>query len=438
MAEDHVDQGDAPSPGGSDASRQWTAPAHRWTSPFVALCGVGFLGRLSYEMARTPITPLYAKHLGAPTALIGLIVAAVTITGIVVKLPSGALSDLFGFRRLMMAGAVVKATGPFLYLAAFTWPILLLVRFYHGLATAIYAPPASALVAKVYPTERGRRLGIYNAAENAGVVLGPMAGGLVLTLTMVNFPAAFIISGLIGIAALLAMQRIPRDRVTSAPATAEPAVGAGERQSFGRALRGLAAGVREIIADPAIRLVSLVEAVLWLGIGSTQAYLPLYALALHVPTWQIGLLVGGQGVASVVGRPIMGRWSDRLPTRTPLIAGGSVICIGTLIAIPYATHFVVLLLLSVLFGLGTGIVTPSTMAMIGDLVKKGNYGSAMGVFGSLWDAGHAAGPVLFGFLLVALGYRTSWLIMALIMAAALAVFLLRTMISRQPATPSQP
>lgn len=68
--------------------------------------------------------------------------------------------------------------------------------------------------------------------------------------------------------------------------------------------------------------------------------------------------------------------------------------------------------------------------MIGDLVRRGNYGSAMGVFGSLWDSGHAAGPIVFGFLLVALGYRTSWLIMAAIMAAALAVFLVGT--RRQP------
>ena len=117
----------------------WRTSTH-WFSPFVALCAVGFLGRLSYEMMRTPLTPLFAKHLGAPEQLIGLIVAAVTITGIFVKLPAGALSDLFGFRRLMMTGAWVKATGPFLYLLALSWPALLAIRFYHGLATAIYAP----------------------------------------------------------------------------------------------------------------------------------------------------------------------------------------------------------------------------------------------------------------------------------------------------------
>jgi MFS family permease len=200
----------------------WRTSTH-WFSPFVALCAVGFLGRLSYEMMRTPLTPLFAKHLGAPEQLIGLIVAAVTITGIFVKLPAGALSDLFGFRRLMMTGAWVKATGPFLYLLALSWPALLAIRFYHGLATAIYAPPASALVAKAYPEERGYRLGIYNGSENAGVVLGPVLGGAVLTLTAYDFRLAAIIAGLIGILSLLAMLRIPHDRPTSTPIITEGA-----------------------------------------------------------------------------------------------------------------------------------------------------------------------------------------------------------------------
>lgn len=396
---------------------EWTAPT-RPLSPFVTLCSVGFLGRLSYEMVRTPLTPLYAKHLGTPEQLIGLLVAAVTVTGIVVKLPAGALSDLFGFRKLMIAGALVKASGPFLYLIALSWPVLLVVRFYHGLATAIYAPPASALVTKVYTRERGYRLGLYNGAENAGVVLGPVLGGVILALTASNYDWAFIVSGIIGALSLLMMMRVPRDRYTSAPQQAE----SGKAPKLAVALRKLVLGVGEIVGDPQIRLVSLVEAVLWTGIGSMQAYLPLYALTIHLPTWQIGVLAGAQGVASVASRPFIGKRSDAMGSRKPLIVVGSLLCIGTLIAIPYSSSFLVLLALSVIFGLGTGIVTPSTMAMIGDLVRKGNFGSAMGVFGSIWDTGHAGGPIIFGFLLVALGYRTSWLVMAIIMALALIVF----------------
>lgn len=392
---------------------EWHAPKSK-PSPFALICAVGFLGRLSYEMARSPLTPLYARHLGAPLQLIGLIVAAVTLTGVVVKMPSGALSDLFGFRRLMMLGAVVKASGPFLYLAVISWPQLLLVRLYHGLATALYAPPASALVAKVYPKERGHRLGLYGAFENAGVVLGPMLGGAVLAAT--GFSVAFLVSGAIGALALLAMTRVPKDQYTG-PIAQE------HRRKLGAALNALSKGVREILADRTIRLVSLVEAMLWMGIGSLQAYLPLYAAGLGIPIWQIGLLTGGQGVASVLSRPYWGKRSDQRGRRSFIIVGAA-ICICTLIAIPHVVQFLLLLPLSILFGLGTGMVTPSTTAMIGDAVKAGNYGSAMGVFGSLWDTGHASGPILFGFLVVAFGYQTSWLLMALLMVCALFIFLL--------------
>jgi DHA1 family multidrug resistance protein-like MFS transporter len=387
--------------------KEWTSPRRRF-SPFVALCAVG------------PLTPVYAKYLGAPDQIIGLLVAAVTITGIVVKLPAGALSDILGFRRMMITGALVKATGPFFYLLALSWPWLLVVRFYHGLATAIYAPPASALVARVYPKERGYRLGLYNGSENAGIVLGPVVGGALLSLTASRFPVVFLISGAIGTLSLIVMLRVPDVPAVRAPDFS----GALGSRRHGETLRNVGNGIRTIIADPQIRLISLVEAMLWMGIGSVQAYLPLYAITIHLPVWQIGTLAGAQGVASIWSRPIMGRRSDRLRSRKSLIVVGSLLCIATLIAIPYTSGYGLLLGLSIIFGLGTGIVAPSTMAMIGDIVqKKGDFGSAMGVFGSLWDTGHASGPVVFGFLLVSFGYRASWLIMALVMTAALIVFL---------------
>lgn len=380
--------------------------------PFVTLCTVGFLGRLSYEMARSPLTSLYARHLGAPTQVIGLIVAAVTVTGIVVKLPAGALADLLGFRRLMVTGSVVKATGPFLYLLAHSWPILLGVRFYHGLATAIYAPAASALVAKAYPKERAHRLGLYSAAENAGVVLGPVVGAAVLAAA--SFSVAFTVSGVIGILALAAMLQIP--------AAARPAPSsAAEQQTLSMVLHTVLTGIREIAGDPGIRLVSLVEGTLYMGVGTLQAYLPLYAVSVHIPVAQIGLLFGAQGIASIASRPPMGTLSDHIG-RQPIIGAGVLLCALALVAIPYTASFPLLLGLSLVFGLGTGMVTPSTTAMIGDRVKRGNYGAAMGVFGSLWDVGHAGGPIVAGLLIAPLGYRTAFLLVSLVIALALIVF----------------
>lgn len=379
-------------------------------SPFISLCAMGFLGRLSYEMARSPLTSLYAKYLGAPVQVIGLLVAAVTITGIFVKLPAGSLADLFGFRRLMLAGLLVKATAPFLYLPLWTWPQLLAVRFYHGLSTALYAPAASALVAKSYPNERARHLGIYSAAENAGVTLGPVIAASILS--RFSFTIAFLVSGVIGIVALLIILPFPRDR--PAPVS---------RQHTGGVLPTLIHGLRQIIKDPAIRLVSLMEATLYMGVGTLQAYLPLYALTAHVSVAQIGLLFGAQGGASIFSRPIMGAAADRLGRR-PFIAAGVALCAAVLIAVPHVSGFGSLLALSTVFGLGTAMVTPSTTAMIGDLTKGGEFGAAMGVFGSLWDIGHASGPLIAGVLIAALGYSHAFAIIAAVIIAALVVFII--------------
>lgn len=389
------------------------APSERAkTTSFIFLCSAGLLGRLSYEMLRSPITSLYAKHIGAPTAVIGLLVAAVTITGIFVKFPSGALSDIFGFRRLMLTGLLVKASAPFLYLFVSSWPWLLAVRFYHGLSTALYAPAASASVAKLYPEQRGRRLGIYGAAENTGVVLGPVLGAAVLGWS--SFPTAFLVSGIIGIVALLAILPVTRDSPSGK-----------EQETPAQILHDLRAGLAQIVGNREIRLISLMEGTLYSGVGTLQAYLPLYALTIHLSVARIGLLFGVQGVASILWRPFAGAAADRFGRR-PFIVAGVLIAAVVLAIIPYQGTFLHLLVLAGIFGFGTGTVTPSTTAAIGDLVKQGEFGAAMGVFGSLWDIGHATGPLVAGLLIAGLGYRSAFLIMALLILTALAIFLIGT------------
>ena len=96
-----------------------SAPAARIV--LVRLCAAGFVAYCSYAICRTPLLPLFARELGAGPSLIGFVMGASTLTGIVLKLPAGALSDTFGRRRLLFAGALVFATLPFTYLAASTF-----------------------------------------------------------------------------------------------------------------------------------------------------------------------------------------------------------------------------------------------------------------------------------------------------------------------------
>lgn len=383
-------------------------PDHETRRAFVLLCAMGLLGRLSYEMLRTPVTSLYARHIGAPTALIGLLVSAVTLTGIFVKLPAGALSDRFGARRLMGLGLVVKFTAPFLYLLAATWPILLAVRLYHGLSTALYAPPASAEAARLFPQQRGRRLGFYGAAENAGVALGPLLGAALLAHG--GFRLAFVVSGIIGVMAFLPVLRYRPPAGPPAEATGTAAV-----------VTTLKNAVVQIARDPVIRVAGLVEATLYAAVGTLQAFLPLYGLGVHLSVMAIGVILAGQGVASILLRPITGSLGDRYG-RTRLIAAGLVACAIAMTILPHLGSLATLLPFAILFGAGTAAVTPSTTALISERAKQGSLGTAMGVFGSLWDVGHAGGPLLSGLLVAGFGYVRAFATVAAVLLLVLGVF----------------
>ena len=374
----------------------------------VVISTIGFLGRLSYEMLRSPVTPLYAHHLGAPPALIGLIVAAATITGIFVKMPAGALADSFGFRRLMFLGTIPKAVGPFLYSLAVTPPLLFIVRMFHGLSTALYAPPASALVAKLFPTARGRYLGIYSAAENAGVVLGPLVGGGALV--AMGFLHTFWLSGLIGIVPLvlgiaLLSRRVPEDQPKKAT----------------QALPDIRKALGEIARNRAVLFAALAEGSLFFGFGSLQAFLPLYAVTQGVDPASIGLIFAAQGLATLVARPIFGHWSDVIGRKPMIVAGLSVAAL-VVAAVPWLSSTPALVLVGGMFGLASGAVTPAGAALIADVAKGNNLGAAMGTFGSLWDVGHALGPIVTGILRGFLPYRAVFTIVAVVLVVALALF----------------
>src|SRR5512143_155458 len=127
-------------------------------SPFTALCTVGFFARLSYALARSPVLPLFALYLGAGPEAIGFAVGISTVTGIFFKLPAGALSDIIGRKRTMLMGLVVFAVMPFTYLLVSDYDILIVIRFIHGLATAIYGPVSMAVVADVAGVRKGEML----------------------------------------------------------------------------------------------------------------------------------------------------------------------------------------------------------------------------------------------------------------------------------------
>src|SRR3989441_13000563 len=373
-------------------------------TPFLIMVLAGFLSRVGYQMARSPVLPRFAQDLGAAPELIGMIVAASTVTGVLIKLPAGALSDVLGRKRMMLLGCLFFAGPPFLYPFVESPGALLALRFLHGFATAIFSPVASAFVADLFQRDRGEKLGWFASANDLGATVGPLAGGLLLFYTA-SYSMTYLAVGVLGLLPLVMVVRLPDH---DARASTGSTLAERSRQFW--------SGIREVLRSRAVLVASTLEAAMYVGYGAFLGFFPTYARGVGLNDAQIALVMGAQLATTVLAKPLSGRLSDRLG-RKPMIRAGLFPCSVSLAAIPPFAPVSLLLLPSALFGLGVAIVTPSTTALVADLVRAGRLGSAMGVFGTIWDSGEAAGPILAGFLIASLSYTPAFRPISALMAA---------------------
>jgi MFS family permease len=108
----------------------------------------------------------------------------------------------------------------------------------------------------------------------------------------------------------------------------------------------------------------------------------------------IGLIEGAaDGLASVL-KYFAGAWSDRLPKRKPLIAGGYALAAVSRVLIPLARVWPLVLVARLLDRTGKGIRSAPRDALIADVTPPESRGKAFGFHRALDHTGAIAGPLM--------------------------------------------
>jgi len=175
---------------------------------FVILSLAGLIAILSSTMSKSPTLPLFAKYLNANENEIGLIASASTITGIIVNVVSGTLSDIYGKRKMLIISGFFFASSPLLYLIVNEAWQLILIRVYHGVATAIFTPVAIASIASMYKSKRGEAIGAFSSFVTIGRLLAPLIVGGILSLA--GFKETYVVCGLTGLFAFIILLNLPK------------------------------------------------------------------------------------------------------------------------------------------------------------------------------------------------------------------------------------
>jgi MFS family permease len=388
---------------------------------FLTLCIMGSFAILSSTMSKTLLNP-FATILQTPTDWSGFIGAASTIPGILVSLPVSSLSDIYGRKKFLLIAGLVFASAPFLYLFINVWWQLALVRFYHGFATAIFVPVAEASMAEMFPTKRGERISLFTSATYVGRGLAPFLGGTILFATarnndpLYNYHIMYLAVGAAGFAALvmallfLVERKRPMDT---------------KRGNALKTLKRLYNGWGIIAKNRAILMVSFIQASLYYTYGAVEYFLSGYLKDnLHFDYFSTAAVMGSLIVIAIFVRFYMGRLSDQIGRRPPIIVG-LIICATPLLAIPFFSDLPTLLLLALIYGFGFAMATAPIPALVTELSPKELIGASTGFLDSVMDIGQTVGPILSGFVLgTYLGYFGLFPSLSIVLLFACIVFAL--------------
>lgn len=150
------------------------------------------------------VVAIALPHMGADLGLgreaLTWVISGYTLAFGGLLLLGGRAADLFGARRLVLAGLLLFAAASLTAGLATGGPMLLGSRVAQGMAAAVLSPAALSLVVTIFDgEERNKALGIWSALGGSGAALGVLLGGLLTAgpgwswIFFINVPAGLLL-----------------------------------------------------------------------------------------------------------------------------------------------------------------------------------------------------------------------------------------------------
>lgn len=403
-----------------------SAPTSRsMATPFQlrSLIGPVYLPNFLYAVGAglvLPVTPLFAKELGASVGAISLIVTFGAIGGISANVPAGVLSDRYGVRATMSAGLAATALSAVAIGATRGVALLAALLFVTAAAQAIFNVARLAYVARVVPiAQRGRAISMVGGTARIGMFVGPALGGGLGQ--AYGLHAAFYAQALVtGVAALLLLAL-----TRSTPLSPAPSIRGSS--AYGRMARILVDHRREFVTVGSVAFAIVVMR------QGRQLLMPLWGDHIGLDVARIGLVLSlGSALDATLFYPV-GLIMDRYGRKFAVVPS-LVLLAASLVLMPLATSFPAFLVLGLLSGFGNGFGSGVVMTLGADLAPLEGAGEFIGVWRLVADFGSAAAPLGVGALAEVATLATSAVATGLvgIVGVVIMVFLVEETLHREP------
>lgn len=354
----------------------------------------------------------HAQHAGLLT--LGLLLAVYDGAEVLLKPVFGALVDRTGPRPVLLGGLIAFALASAAFVLAGDPAFVGLARLGQGAAAAAFSPAAGTMVARLAPaTGQGRAFGGYGAWKGLGYTLGPLLGGVLITLGGYNL----LFATLAGLALVIAVwAAVAVHAVPALPRTRQTIVDLARRLTGGSFLRPTAA-------------LAGATAALAVGVG----FLPVVGAGHHLGPLATGAAVSMLAATAAIVQPRAGRARDagRIRDAAGMAVGLGVAAFG-IAAATVIPGLVGILAAALIIGAGTGLVTPIGFAHLAATTAPERLGQTMGAAEVGRELGDAGGPLLVGAIATAATLGIGLLGLAAVLALLAALIAVTAMRRSRP------
>ncbi len=352
----------------------------------------------------------------------------------------GRYADMIGRKLLYTYGFVIFIVGSLLCGLAPSLPILIGMRVLQAIGAAMLQANSVAIIVDSLPSSKlGRGIGVQGAAQALGLALGPVVGGLLISLG--GWRLIFFVNVPVGIVAtVLAWLLIPRSRHL-AERVAFDWLGLALFAPIGVALMlGISLGAQAGWSSPFILSMFAVAALLtvafiaherrtvnamidlalmrikafWTGLASGWLiFLVIFGVlfvvpylledGMHYSTARAGLELLAMPFAIGIAAPLAGRLAERTGAKPLILAGMSLTGVTLALTSFYHQSLPVFIAELVLIGGGLGLSTAPNNAATMGAVPATSSGLGSGMLNMARGLGTAVGLALTGFVFAAFG-----------------------------------
>jgi MFS family permease len=380
-----------------------------WTRTFLLLCSAQFLGYAQHAVL-TPVLPLYVTHLGGSAFIVGLVLATFAATSVVVRPLVGHWADRWNEAGVMVSGLLFQGISIFFCFIPFVGATML-ANGLRGIGWAGLNTGGYSLLALTAPeSRRGEASGLYSGVQSASAILFPALALWLLQVSSGGFAAVFVASAIFSFAGAALGAIMARGVSRTVARNTEP-------ESTRHWWREIFHFIERDILLPSIIL-------FWLNISlpSITNFSVLYARDLGIVNF--GTFFIALGVSSLLGRPVLGRLSDKFG-RDRSIAAGFVLQLVALLLISTVANLFGMIIAGILYMMGNALGSSTTLALAVERADPRRRGKAMATFSVAYPLSYGVGSFITGSAVELAGYTGMFLVLTAVQALGLVFALIK-------------